>query len=42
MQLEASVQIAADGRLIEAASLQIRESALTGESSASPNLTRFG
>jgi Ca2+-transporting ATPase len=31
MLLEAGVQIAADGRLIEAQNLQIRESALTGE-----------
>lgn len=32
MVLEAGVQIAADGRLIEAINLQVRESALTGES----------
>ncbi len=34
MQLDAGVQIAADGRLLEAASLRIRESALTGEAQA--------
>jgi P-type Ca2+ transporter type 2C len=34
MQVEAGVQIAADGRLIEAANLQIREAALTGEANA--------
>ncbi|MGV0028149.1 cation-translocating P-type ATPase [Phormidesmis priestleyi] len=34
MQVEAGVQIAADGRLLEAANLQIRESALTGEAQA--------
>ncbi len=34
MLLEAGVQIAADGRLIEAQKLQIRESALTGEAEA--------
>jgi Ca2+-transporting ATPase len=34
MLLEAGVQIAADGRLLEASHLQIRESALTGESQA--------
>ncbi len=34
MLVEAGVQPAADGRLIEAASLQIRESALTGEAEA--------
>jgi Ca2+-transporting ATPase len=34
MQVEAGVQIAADGRLLEAANLQIRESALTGEAHA--------
>ncbi|MBE9208532.1 cation-translocating P-type ATPase [Nostoc sp. LEGE 06077] len=34
MLLEAGVQIAADGRLIEQSSLQIRESALTGEAEA--------
>ncbi len=32
--LEAGVQIAADGRLIEEANLQVRESALTGEAQA--------
>lgn len=32
--LEAGVQIAADGRLIEAQNLQVRESALTGEAEA--------
>jgi P-type Ca2+ transporter type 2C len=31
VQVEAGVQIAADGRILEAANLQIRESALTGE-----------
>jgi Ca2+-transporting ATPase len=31
MLLEAGVQIAADGRLLDAANLQVRESALTGE-----------
>ncbi len=31
MLLEAGVKIAADGRLIEASNLQVRESALTGE-----------
>jgi P-type Ca2+ transporter type 2C len=31
IQIEAGVQIAADGRILEAANLQIRESALTGE-----------
>jgi Ca2+-transporting ATPase len=31
IQLEAGVQIAADGRLIEGANLRVRESALTGE-----------
>ncbi len=34
MLLEAGVQVAADGRLIEAPNLQIRESALTGEAEA--------
>ncbi|MBE9028203.1 cation-transporting P-type ATPase [filamentous cyanobacterium LEGE 11480] len=34
IQLEAGVQVAADGRLIEAANLQVRESALTGEAQA--------
>ena len=34
IQLEAGVQIAADGRLLEEANLQIRESALTGEAQA--------
>ncbi|HEY9645867.1 MAG TPA: cation-translocating P-type ATPase [Chroococcidiopsis sp.] len=34
MLLEAGVQVAADGRLLEAANLQVRESALTGESHA--------
>jgi P-type Ca2+ transporter type 2C len=34
MQLEAGVQVAADGRVLEAANLQIRESALTGEAQA--------
>jgi P-type Ca2+ transporter type 2C len=34
MLLEAGVQIAADGRLIEQSNLQIRESALTGEAHA--------
>lgn len=34
MLLEAGVQIAADGRLIEGQNLQIRESALTGEAEA--------
>ncbi|MBD2038108.1 cation-transporting P-type ATPase [Leptolyngbya sp. FACHB-321] len=34
MLLEAGVQVAADGRLIEASNLQIRESALTGEAQA--------
>lgn len=34
MLVEAGVQIAADGRLIEEANLQIRESALTGEAQA--------
>lgn len=34
MLLEAGVQVAADGRLLEAANLQIRESALTGEAQA--------
>lgn len=34
MLLEAGVQIAADGRLLEASSLQVRESALTGEAHA--------
>ncbi|MEQ8963224.1 MAG: HAD-IC family P-type ATPase, partial [Coleofasciculus sp. C2-GNP5-27] len=34
MLLEAGVQIAADGRLIEESNLQIRESALTGEANA--------
>jgi Ca2+-transporting ATPase len=32
MVLEAGVQVAADGRLIEAVNLQVREAALTGES----------
>ncbi len=35
MYLEAGVQIAADGRLLEAANLQIQEAALTGEALAS-------
>ena len=42
MFLEAGVQIAADGRLVEAQNLQIRESALTGEAESvnkNPNLT---
>lgn len=34
MLIEAGSQVAADGRLIEAANLQIRESALTGEAEA--------
>lgn len=34
MLVEAGVQLAADGRLIEASNLQIRESALTGEAHA--------
>lgn len=34
MLLEAGVQVAADGRLIEASNLQIREAALTGEANA--------
>ena len=34
MLLEAGVQIAADGRLLEASNLQIREAALTGEAEA--------
>lgn len=34
MLLEAGVQIAADGRLLESANLQVRESALTGEAQA--------
>ncbi len=34
MLLEAGVQVAADGRLIEQSNLQIRESALTGEAEA--------
>jgi Ca2+-transporting ATPase len=34
MVLEAGMQIAADGRLLQAANLQIRESALTGEAEA--------
>jgi P-type Ca2+ transporter type 2C len=34
MQVEAGVQVAADGRILEAANLQIRESALTGEAQA--------
>ena len=34
MLLEAGVQVAADGRLIEQANLQIREAALTGEAEA--------
>ncbi|MDJ0705904.1 MAG: cation-translocating P-type ATPase [Leptolyngbyaceae cyanobacterium MO_188.B28] len=34
MLLEAGVQIAADGRLLEAVNLQVRESALTGEAIA--------
>jgi Ca2+-transporting ATPase len=32
--LEAGVQVAADGRLLEASNLQVRESALTGEAQA--------
>ncbi|MGF1481437.1 MAG: cation-translocating P-type ATPase [Cyanophyceae cyanobacterium] len=34
MRLEAGVQIAADGRLLEAYNLQVREAALTGEAEA--------
>ncbi|MCU0569250.1 MAG: cation-translocating P-type ATPase [Oculatellaceae cyanobacterium Prado106] len=34
MLLEAGIQVAADGRLIEAANLQVREAALTGEAQA--------
>ncbi len=34
MLLEAGVQVAADGRVLDAASLQLRESALTGEAHA--------
>ncbi len=34
MLLEAGVQISADGRLVEAVNLQVRESALTGEANA--------
>lgn len=34
MLLEAGVQVAADGRLLEVANLQVRESTLTGESEA--------
>lgn len=42
MFLEAGVQVAADGRLLEAQNLQIRESALTGEAESvnkNPDLT---
>ncbi len=35
MYLEAGVQVAADGRLVEAVNLQVQESALTGEAAAS-------
>ncbi len=34
MYLEAGVQVAADGRLVEAVNLQVQESALTGEATA--------
>ncbi|MBW4652429.1 MAG: cation-translocating P-type ATPase [Kaiparowitsia implicata GSE-PSE-MK54-09C] len=34
MLLEAGVQVAADGRLLESANLQVREAALTGEANA--------
>lgn len=34
MYLEAGVQVAADGRLVEAVNLQVQESALTGEAAA--------
>ena len=34
MLLEAGVQLAADGRLLEESNLQVRESALTGEAHA--------
>jgi P-type Ca2+ transporter type 2C len=34
MMMEAGVQVAADGRLLEAANLQVREAALTGEAEA--------